>query len=415
MPTHDYLIIGGGIVGLSTAMHLVQAYPGARVLILEKEPSIALHQTGRNSGVIHSGIYYKPGSFKARFAKAGADSMVAFCREHGIPFDVCGKLIVATSPEQLTGLENLYQRGLQNGVPVEKIPTERAREIEPHVNCVAALQVKSTGITSYRDVCLEYLRQIEAKGGEVVYDTAVRSVQPAQEGHVVETTRGAYHARFVINCAGLYSDRVARASGVAAPALIVPFRGEYYELVPERRHLVKTLIYPVPNPDFPFLGVHFTRMIDGSVHAGPNAVLAFAREGYRKRDINLRDLGETLTSSGFWKMASRNLGEGLKEMQRSFSKAVFTRSLQALVPEVQASDLRPCAAGIRAQALLPDGKLVDDFLILPGRQMLHVCNAPSPAATASLEIGREIASQVPDLRTPQVSLAASNNNQRKGS
>jgi (S)-2-hydroxyglutarate dehydrogenase len=412
--THDYLIIGGGIVGLSTAMHLTRSYPGSKILVLEKEASAALHQTGRNSGVIHSGIYYKPGSYKALFAKAGAESMVAFCRDHGIPFDVCGKLIVATDASQLAGLEALYQRGVQNGVPVEKISTEHAREIEPHVNCVAALQVKSTGITSYGEICLEYLRQIEAAGGEVVYRSQVSAIRSTDAGHVVETSTGPYSGRFVINCAGLYSDRVARSAGINPPALIVPFRGEYYELIPERRHLVRTLIYPVPNPDFPFLGVHFTRMIDGGVHAGPNAVLAYAREGYRKRDINVSDLMETLTYRGFWKMASRNLGEGLKEMHRSLSKSVFTRSLQHLIPEVRAEDLRPCAAGIRAQALFPDGKLADDFLIVPGRQILHVCNAPSPAATASLEIGRELAAQVPDLRPIQVSMAADNHNQPKG-
>jgi (S)-2-hydroxyglutarate dehydrogenase len=410
MVTYDYVIIGGGIVGLSTAMHLGRAYPGARVLVLEKESSAALHQTGRNSGVIHSGIYYKPGSYKARFAKAGAESMVGFCREHGIPFDVCGKLIVATEESQLGGLENLYQRGLQNGVPVERIAAERAREIEPHVKCVAALLVKSTGITNYRAICLEYLRQIEGFGGVVACGSRVYAIKPGEAGHVVESTSGAYGGRFVINCAGLYSDRLARSAGVDVKALIVPFRGEYYELIPERRHLVRTLIYPVPNPDFPFLGVHFTRMIDGSVHAGPNAVLAFAREGYRKHDVNLRDLAETLGYGGFWRMAFKNMGEGLKEMHRSISKSVFTRSLQQLVPEVRSGDLRPCAAGIRAQALFPDGKLVDDFLIRPGHQMLHVCNAPSPAATASLEIGREIVSQVPDVRSARVSMAGQRHN-----
>lgn len=395
MNSFDYTIIGGGIVGLSTAMHLGKQFPGARILVLEKERSPAQHQTGRNSGVIHSGIYYKPGSFKARFAKAGADSMVGFCREHDIPHEVCGKLIVATRNEELAQLEALYQRGMLNGVPVEKISAERAREIEPHVRCVAALLVKSTGITSYRHVCRTYLDLIERNGGTVEFDRTAGRIRRHGSIQTIETNAGSYETRYVVNCAGLHSDRVARAAGADPQAKIVPFRGEYYELKPERRHLVRGLIYPVPNPDFPFLGVHFTRMIDGSVHAGPNAVLAFAREGYRKTDFNLRDFAETMSFPGFWKLARKNLGEGLKEMYRSFSKVAFTRSLQALIPEITENDLVPCASGIRAQALSNDGKLVDDFLIVSTDGTSHVCNAPSPAATASLEIGQVIAAQVP--------------------
>jgi L-2-hydroxyglutarate oxidase len=396
MATYDYLIIGGGIIGLSTAMHLARRFPSARTLVLEKESSIAQHQTGRNSGVIHSGIYYKPGSYKALFAQAGANSMVAFCKEHDISYDICGKLIVATREAELVQLENLYKRGLENGVPVEKVSPERAREIEPHVQCIAALSVKSTGITNYPKVCAEYLRIFEMSGGEIKFNSQVTAIVHQGSSFIVETGSGSYEARFVINCAGLHCDRIAALSGVKAPVKIVPFRGEYYELVPERRHLVKTLIYPVPNPDFPFLGVHFTRMIDGSIHAGPNAVLAFAREGYLKHNFNLNDLTETLAYSGFRKMAIQNLGEGLKEMYRSFSKAAFTRSLQQLIPEVRSEDLQVCKAGIRAQAVLPDGKMVDDFLIMPGENILHVYNAPSPAATASLEIGKVIAGQVPE-------------------
>lgn len=397
MATFDYAVIGGGIVGLSAAMHVGKKYPHARVLLLEKETQLAQHQTGRNSGVIHSGIYYKPGSYKARFAKAGAESMVRFCEEHGIPFEVCGKVIVATRENELTQLENLYQRGLQNEVPVEKLSAERVREIEPHVSSLAGLLVKSTGITSYRRVCEEYFRQIEQAGGTVKLGSGVTGIVERGGSHVLQTATGEYEAKFVINCAGLYSDRVARLAGTDPKAKIVPFRGEYFELVPDKRHLVKTLIYPVPNPDFPFLGVHFTRMIDGSIHAGPNAVLAFAREGYHKSDINLGELAETLTFGGFWKLARKHLGEGLKEMHRSLSKAAFARSLQQLIPEVRSEDLVECAAGIRAQALTDDGKLVDDFLIIPARRAMHVCNAPSPAATASLEIGKEIAAQVPSV------------------
>jgi L-2-hydroxyglutarate oxidase len=394
MHTYDYAVVGGGIVGISTAMHLCKKYPEARVLLLEKESSPAQHQTGRNSGVIHSGIYYKPGSFKASFAKSGARSMVAFCEEHGIPHNVCGKVIVATKESELPLLENLYQRGLQNECPVEKVSAERVREIEPHVNCIAGVLVKSTGSTSYIAVCRKMLELIEAAGGEVKFNCRVLGIQDRGEVKVLETESGEFEAKFVINCAGLHSDRVARMAGADPGARIVPFRGEYFELVPGKRHLVNTLIYPVPNPDFPFLGVHFTKMIDGSVHAGPNAVLALKREGYFKTDFNLRDFAETMAFGGFWKLISKNLGEGMKEMHRSFFKSAFVHSLQQLIPEVRSEDLVPCKAGVRAQALFDDGRLVDDFLIVKSHKALHVCNAPSPAATAALEIGKSIVDQV---------------------
>lgn len=395
MAIYDYAVIGGGIIGLSTAVQLNRRFPDARVVLLEKEESPAEHQTGRNSGVIHSGIYYKPGSYKARFAKAGAASMVQFCEQHGIPYDVCGKVIVAIKASEIPLLDNLFQRGRQNGVPVEKISSSQVREIEPHVSCVAGLRVASTGITSYRKVCLEYLRQIYAHGATVNFRCEVKRIRENRTAHLVETSSGEYEAKFVINCAGLHSDRVALASGTDPKMKIIPFRGEYYELVPERRHLVKTLIYPVPNPDFPFLGVHFTRMIDGSIHAGPNAVLAFAREGYAKTDFNWRDFMDTMTYGGFWRLARKHMGDGLMEMYRSISKAAFTRSLQQMIPEVRAADLVVCDSGIRAQALTRDGSLVDDFMFAAGRNTLHVCNAPSPAATASIEIGKEIVRQLP--------------------
>lgn len=393
--TYDFAIIGGGIVGLATGMALSRRHPGARIVLLEKEPDVSLHQTGRNSGVIHSGIYYKPGSFKARFAKAGATSMVEFCREHGIPHDVCGKVIVATREEELPLLDNLFQRGLQNGLAVKKITAAEVRKVEPHVRSLAGIRVTTTGITSYRTVSQKYLELFQAAGGVAKFRNQVLRIADRDGLHVVETDAGEYEAKFIINCAGLHSDRVARLAGADPGAKIVPFRGEYYELVPERRHLVNTLIYPVPNPDFPFLGVHFTKMIDGSVHAGPNAVLAFKREGYFKSDFDPRDFFETMTFGGFWKLAQKNLGEGMKEIYRSCSKAAFVRSLQQLIPDVRSEDLVPCKAGVRAQALLNDGKLVDDFLMVKGRQALHVCNAPSPAATASLEIGKAIVDQVP--------------------
>ncbi|HEY6166479.1 MAG TPA: L-2-hydroxyglutarate oxidase [Verrucomicrobiae bacterium] len=391
----DYAIIGGGIVGLSTAMHLARRSPGARIVLLEKEAAPSQHQTGRNSGVIHSGIYYKPGSFKARFAKAGAESMVRFCREHGLPHDVCGKVIVATNETELPRLDALFERGRQNGLAVEKISAPQVREHEPHVNCLGGIWVPTTGIVSYRRVTLKYLGLFEAAGGVAKFRNEVRAVQSRDGGHVIETSAGEYEAKFLINCAGLHSDRVARLAGEDPEAKIIPFRGEYYELVPEKWHLVKGLIYPVPNPDFPFLGVHFTRMIAGGIHAGPNAVLAFKREGYEKTDFSLRDFAETMTFGGFWRLARRNMDEGLKEIWRSLCKAAFVRSMQQLIPEIGPEDVVPSAAGVRAQALLPDGKLVDDFLFVKGRNALHVCNAPSPAATASLEIGKAVVEQLP--------------------
>lgn len=394
MTTYDHAVIGGGIVGLAAAMHLGKQYPGARVLILEKEDSPAQHQTGRNSGVIHSGIYYKPGSFKARFAKAGASSMVEFCKEHGIPHEVCGKVIVATQEKELPGLENLFQRGRQNGLPIGKLSAQEVKEIEPHVRCLAGVRVPTTGITDYRQVAQKYLELFQQQDGEAKFGNEVLQITDRGGAHLIETTAGEYEAKFLVSCAGLYSDRVTRLAGADPGAKIIPFRGEYYELTANKRHLVKTLVYPVPNPDFPFLGVHFTKMIDGSVHAGPNAVLAFQREGYKKTDFNLRDFCETMSFGGFWKLARRNFGEGMKEIHRSFSKAAFVRSLQQLIPEVQSADLVPCKAGVRAQALLNDGTLVDDFLMIRGHNALHVCNAPSPAATASLEIAKAIVAQI---------------------
>lgn len=400
---YDFVIIGGGIVGLSTALALTQRYGGCRLAVLEKESTWAYHQTGNNSGVIHSGIYYKPGSFKAQFARAGSHSMVEFCREHGIAHEVCGKVIVATEPQELPLLENLYNRGLENGLNVTRISAEQVTEIEPHVRCLAGIRVPSTGIVDYKQVCQKYTELVRTQGGELCLNTRVENIAEIQGGHALETNNGKFQARFVINCAGLHSDRMAKLAHLNPEAKIVPFRGEYYELTPPKRYLVKTLIYPVPNPEFPFLGVHFTRMIDGSVHAGPNAVLSFKREGYKKTDFDLRDFAEVMSYPGFWKLAAKNADQGIQEIIRSFSKAAFVRSLQKLIPEVQAQDLVPTHAGVRAQALKPDGKLVDDFLIVKAPNSIHVCNAPSPAATASLEIGKAIVEQVPQLQAPLTS------------
>lgn len=399
---YDFAIVGGGIVGLSTGMTLGQCYPSARIVVLEKESSWAFHQTGNNSGVIHSGIYYKPGSFKAKFCREGSRSMVEFCQEHGIDYEVCGKVIVATEEKELPLLENLYKRGLENGLSVTKLSAHQVEEIEPNVRSLAGIRVPTTGIVDYKQVCQKYAHLIKAQGGELRLNTKVEKITSTGDLQVLETNNGAFETRFVINCAGLHSDRIAKLGQVNPKAKIVPFRGEYYELKPDKRYLVKNLIYPVPNPDFPFLGVHFTRMIDGSVHAGPNAVLSLKREGYNKTDFDLRDFVEVMTYPGFWKLAAKHADEGIQEMIRSFNKAAFVRSLQRLIPEVQASDLIPTHAGVRAQALMNDGKLVDDFLIVKSRNSVHVCNAPSPAATSSIEIGKAIVSQVPSqphLRT----------------
>lgn len=393
---YDFAIIGGGIVGLSCAMTIAQRYPHAKILVLEKESRWAAHQTGNNSGVIHSGIYYKPGSFKAKFCRDGSRSMVAFCQEHGIAHEVCGKVIVATEEKELPLLESLYQRGLENGLEIAKISAQEVQEIEPHVRCLAGIRVYSTGIADYKQICQKYVELIKLQGGELRLNTKVEKILETPQGYVLETNQGSLSANFIINCAGLHSDRIAKLGNIDPKAKIVPFRGEYYELKPEKRHLVKTLIYPVPNPNFPFLGVHFTKMIDGSVHAGPNAVLSFKREGYKKTDFDLRDFLETATYPGFWKLAAKHADEGIQEMIRSFSKAAFVRSLQRLIPEVRSDDLIPTHAGVRAQALKDDGKLVDDFLIVRSHNAMHVCNAPSPAATSSLEIGKEIVAQIPE-------------------
>ena len=392
---HEYAIIGGGIIGLATALAVGGKHPKARILVLEKEQDLAQHQSGRNSGVIHSGIYYKPGSLKARFAGEGNRSMIEFCREHGLKHEVCGKVIVASKTSELPLLDSLFQRGLDHGLAVVRLAREQVQEIEPHVRCVAGMKVRSTGIVNYREVSAKYIELIKSNGGTLQTGTRVERLRDVNGSQVIETSHGAFEARFIINCAGLFSDRVARFGGLNPRAKIVPFRGEYYELVPERRYLVKSLVYPVPNPDFPFLGVHFTRMIDDSVHAGPNAVLAFKREGYRRTDISCADLFETLTFPGFWKLARKYYRDGMMEMVRSVSKRAFVKSLQRLVPEVTEDDLVPTPSGVRAQALMRDGKLIDDFLIVNGKYSIHVCNAPSPAATASLEIGRFIANQLP--------------------
>jgi (S)-2-hydroxyglutarate dehydrogenase len=386
----DVVIVGAGIVGLATANAVQLRYPGRSVLVLEKEARPGMHQTGHNSGVIHSGIYYKPGSFKAEFCKAGNAALQRFCVENEIPFEICGKVIVATDQGELPQLEKLWERGVANGLEVRRLSAAELREIEPHVAGVAGLHVPSTGIVDYKAVVARLADLVTSRGGEIRCGTRVLAVK----GQVAETTSGAIEMNTLVNCAGLHSDRLARASGVSLGARIVPFRGEYYQLRPERASLVRGLIYPVPNPSFPFLGVHCTRMMDGSIHLGPNAVLALSREGYHKSTISVRDTIETLSFPGFWKLAARHWREGAHEMIRSFSRAAFVRSLQRLVPEITDEDVIPSEAGVRAQALRPDGTLEDDFLIMKQGRTIHVCNAPSPAATASLKIGETVAAAI---------------------
>jgi L-2-hydroxyglutarate oxidase LhgO len=389
---YDVVIVGGGIVGLSVALEITRRFPRLSLLLLEKEDRVARHQSGHNSGVIHSGIYYKPGSLKARLCVEGAGAMLQFCREHGIPHQICGKVIVATAEEEFPRLEELRRRGEANGVAgVQAIGPEQLREIEPHARGLRALFVPSTGITDYAAVCGKCAELIRAQGGTIALSTPVTKLRSLSGDVVVETNGPAFSAANLINCAGLHSDRICRLAGEKPDVNIIPFRGEYYDLVPERASLVRSLIYPIPDPQFPFLGVHFTRRIDGSVDAGPNAVFAFRREGYRRTDFNLSEFAGALTFPGFWRMAAGNWKSGLAEFQRSFSKQTFVRALQRLLPELREEDLVPGGAGVRAQAVKRDGTLVDDFLFVPSGKMLHVLNVPSPAATASIPIGRAIA------------------------
>jgi L-2-hydroxyglutarate oxidase LhgO len=387
----DLVIIGAGIVGLATALKAVRRHPHLRIAVLEKEAAIAMHQTGHNSGVIHSGIYYQPGSVKARNCVAGAAAMIQFCRLHNIPYDQCGKVVVATSTSDVAALKQLLHRGTMNGVEgLSLIGPERLHELEPHCAGVAALHVPTAGITDFGAVAREYAELIVAEGGRLLTSCRVLAINKRQDRLILESDKGAISTSWAINCAGLHSDRVRRLAGDKEGPDIVPFRGEYYKLLPNRAHLVKNLVYPVPDVRFPFLGVHFTRMINGGVDAGPNAVMAFKREGYRKTDFNLRDVVQTATFPGFWRMATKYWSNGLAEMYRSFNKQAFTVELQKLIPEIESRDLTPGGSGVRAQALDRSGKLLDDFSIVPSGPMIHVCNVPSPAATASLVIADQI-------------------------
>jgi (S)-2-hydroxyglutarate dehydrogenase len=390
----DVAVIGGGIVGLATAYQITRQYPGKRVTVIEKESDLAHHQTGHNSGVLHTGIYYKPGSLKAVNCRAGKKAMEEFCAAEQIAYEICGKVIVAVDDGDLPALERIFERGQANGVNCEKIDTHRLAELEPHAAGICAIHVPEAGIVNYRQVCERLAQRVRERDGEVLMSTKVIGISKNGDGVVVATSGGDVKARQAVNCAGLYCDRVTAMSGEKPAAKIVPFRGEYFELKPEAHHFCKNLIYPVPDPNFPFLGVHFTRMIDGSVECGPNAVLAFAREGYKKTDLNVADLVESLTYPGFLRMAAKYWRMGMGEMWRSVSKAAFVRALQRLLPEIRAEHLEPAPAGVRAQAVTREGSLVDDFLIQETDRVINVGNAPSPAATASLNIGKLIAERL---------------------
>ena len=390
---YDIAIVGGGIVGLATANALLDVHPGSRIIILEAESQLATHQTGHNSGVIHSGLYYKPGSLKAKFCAEGRDAMYRFCSDHGVPHERCGKIVVATSEDELPRLEELHRRGTANGLQGMKwLTPDEMREYEPNVSGIRGLWVSETGIVDYKSVARVYAKMLQSRGCELRTATRVIGCVHDDGELRIQTISGEIRSKALVNCGGLQSDRVARLCGLDPGVHIVPFRGEYYELKPERRSLVKNLIYPVPDPRFPFLGVHFTRMIGGGVEAGPNAVLAFKREGYRKSDVSMRDIADLVGFGGFWKMSRRNWKMGMAEVWRSYNKHAFVTALQRLIPALKQEDVVPGGSGVRAQAVDVNGGLLDDFHVVRAPKMIHVLNAPSPAATSSLRIGREIAS-----------------------
>lgn len=402
MRPFDILIAGAGIVGLATALQLQRRRPGLRIALIEKEEKVATHQSSRNSGVIHSGIYYKPGSLRATNCKRGYDLLLQFCRENDVPFDVCGKIIVAVEEAERARIDDIYRRGIENGLSgLRKIDPDEIRATEPHVRALEAVFVPQAGIVDYGVVARRYAELLEAGGAQILTGQKVLQIERRDAGIVVRSEQQEFHTRFFVNCAGLYSDKIARLSGLDPQVQILPFRGEFYELKPESEHLVRHLVYPVPNPNFPFLGVHFTRMIGGGIEAGPNAVLAFGREAYSRWDLHAQELAEILTFPGFRKIARKYWRDGWTEMQRSWSKGHFVKALQRLVPEISAEDVTPGRSGVRAMACDRDGNLLDDFLILSAPRMIHVCNAPSPAATASLAVGETVAERVLTLYDEQ--------------
>jgi L-2-hydroxyglutarate oxidase len=394
MRDSDLVIIGGGIVGLATAYRFCERFPGKTITVLEKEAEIARHQTGRNSGVLHSGVYYRPGSLRALNCRTGKEAMEEFCQREGLPYERCGKVIVATREDEFPMLEKTLANGTANGVRCERIGPERLRELEPHCAGIAAVHVPDAGITDYAQVARRLAEIVGRNGGQVVTSARATAIRRDGSRAIIETTAGEFAAQQVINCAGLYSDRVTRLSGVQPSTRILPFRGEFYKLRPDAHYLVRGLIYPCADPNFPFLGVHFTKLINGGFECGPNAVLAWAREGYRHSNINLRDMAEWLAYAGFWRMAVRHWRMGFEEMWRSVSKPAFVRALQRLIPEIKSEQLDWAPAGVRAQAVSPAGEIIDDFVIDETDRVINVENAPSPAATAALNIGRLIVDRV---------------------
>ncbi len=390
---YDVAIIGGGIVGLATAYEYLKKKPAGKLLLIEKESKVATHQTGNNSGVIHSGIYYTPGSQKAKNCRLGIKKLLQFCNKYGIQYDLCGKIIITNNESEIPQLLELYNRGIRNNVPNLKLLDEnKTKELEPHIIGIKGIHSPSTGIIDYNNVCKVCVNIIKQKGSKIQLNSKVMDIVQDNDGIVIETTNGNFYSKSVINCAGLYSDRIAKMTDINLGLKIIPFRGEYYKLKPDKVHLVQNLIYPVPNPDFPFLGVHFTKKIDGTVEAGPNAVLAFAREGYTKTDINFKDLVDIFGYPAFWKLSKKYWKVGTAEMLRSYLKGLFVKALRKLIPEIESDDLIPGGSGVRAQALTKNGKLLNDFYIIGNKNITHVLNAPSPAATSAFAIAEHIVS-----------------------
>lgn len=396
-PIYDYLVIGGGILGMATALEIQRRWPNRSVVVIEKEASVANHQTGRNSGVIHAGVYYQPGSLKARFCKEGNIATKAFCQAHNIPFDNCGKLLVATNPAELERMDALYQRALENGLEVELLDAEGLAEREPAVTGLGAIFVPSTGIVSYRKITEVMAELVVKQGGMICFDTEIERIEEFADRVTVYAKKSRYQGRFMVGCAGLYADRIVRMLGLEPDFQILPFRGEYFLLDERHNQLVNHLIYPIPDPTLPFLGVHLTRMIDGTVTVGPNAVLALKREGYFKTDLSVKDCKEMLGFSGLYRLLKRHFKASLNELKNSISRKGYLALVQKYSPSVQLEDLKPYPAGIRAQAVRPDGTLVDDFLFVNTHRALVVCNAPSPAATSAIPIAAHITDQLHDL------------------
>ena len=395
MKNYDILVIGGGIVGTATAMQILRQRPQLKLLLIEEENSLAPHQTGNNSGVIHSGLYYKPGSLKAQNCVNGRKLMYQFCEENGIKYEQCGKLVLASNENERLKLDDLEKRGRENGLTqMKRVPKEEIKDFEPYASGIDALFVGETGIVNYTEVTEAFAKKIKELNGEILLNTKFLGIKKENSRLIIETSNGVFTASYLVNCGGLFSDKIAEICGIDPKVQIIPFRGEYYEIKKEKKYLVKNLIYPVPDPRFPFLGVHFTRMINGGIEAGPNAVLAFKRKGYLKTDFSLSDISDYFFSLEFWIMAKKYYRMGFDEFRRSFSKKLFAEALQKLIPQITAEDIEPSGSGVRAQALDRNGNLLDDFCLIEAERMMHVVNAPSPAATASISIGETIAEKV---------------------